>query len=442
MALLKKNLPQVYSSIPTTAGVYSLLNQQQKPIYIGKAINLRERLKQHFTDQVHSKEKIITLNTYFISLYETNSELAALILEANLIRRYRPKYNAVLLDDKSRLYIGITKEVYGKVLLVRKRDLDSAKLRFIFGPLSSMATAKLLLRKLRSGIPFCIEKKLGPKPCFYSQIGLCQPCPNLITGLEKTVQIRLRREYQNNIRRLINVFKGQGQTILSDFKTQLKLLSSQENYEQAAILRDRIYYLETLFQRRLDYSDRLSEPNYIKELRLKESRALQIALGLTKLGRVECYDISNLNFKEATASMVVFEKGEALSDQYRRFKIRGKRVFDPQMLTETLSRRFNHQEWIRPDLLVIDGGGPQLIEILKFFKNQAKISLPPIVGLAKRPDRLIVPKGEALQVLSLQQFPEALNYLQRMRDEAHRFAKKYHLHLRQKQLKKLLNSVK
>ena len=442
MALLKKNLPQVYSSIPTTAGVYSLLNQQQKPIYIGKAINLRERLKQHFTDQVHSKEKIITLNTYFISLYETNSELAALILEANLIRRYRPKYNAVLLDDKSRLYIGITKEVYGKVLLVRRRDLDSAKLRFIFGPLSSMATAKLLLRKLRSGIPFCIEKKLGPKPCFYSQIGLCQPCPNLITGLEKTAQIKLRREYQNNIRRLINVFKGQGQTILSDFKTQLKLLSSQENYEQAAILRDRIYYLETLFQRRLDYSDRLSEPNYIKELRLKESRDLQIALGLTKLGRVECYDISNLNFKEATASMVVFEKGEALSDQYRRFKIRGKRVFDPQMLTETLSRRFNHQEWIRPDLLVIDGGGPQLIEILKFFKNQAKISLPPIVGLAKRPDRLIVPKGEELQVLSLQQFPEALNYLQRMRDEAHRFAKKYHLHLRQKQLKKLLNSVK
>ncbi|OGK64473.1 hypothetical protein A2313_03260 [Candidatus Roizmanbacteria bacterium RIFOXYB2_FULL_41_10] len=442
MAILKKDTPQLYSLIPKGSGVYGFLNERQKPIYIGKANDLRERIKQHFTDKVHPKEKLITENTHSIRLYETNSELAALILESNLIKQYQPKYNAVLLDDKSRLYIALSKGTYNKVLLVRKRDLKPTEFRFVFGPLSSMATAKLLLRKLRQAIPYCAEKRMGLRPCFYSHIGLCQPCPNSIAKLEKAAQTALRRQYQRNIRRLINVFKGRGRRILSELKTELKQLSQQENYEQALVLRDRINYLDTLFQRKLEYTDRLTEPNYIKELRIKESEALQTALGLIRLIRVECYDVSNLNFKEATASMVVFEKGEAVSEQYRRFKIKGRAIFDPEMLSEVLSRRFMHQEWAIPDLLVIDGGLPQLLKIKTLFKKQDSQNQPLIVGFAKRPDRLIVPKGNGLQTLNLDKFPEALNYLQRMRNEAHRFAKKYHLHLRQKQFKKLLNSVK
>jgi excinuclease ABC subunit C len=159
-------------------------------------------------------------------------------------------------------------------------------------------------------------------------------------------------------------------------------------------------------------------------------------LKLPKLERVECYDVSNLNFKEATASMVVFNKAEAQPENYRRFKIKNRRVFDPEMLLEVLQRRFKHPEWPTPDLIVIDGGSPQILKIVPKIKNP---KTPMIIGLAKKPDRIILP---SLSTLVLKPDSLALNYLQKMRDEAHRFAKKYHLYLRQKVLLELKDRVK
>jgi len=439
MALVKKQTVDLFDKLPALPGVYEFLNAGQVPIYIGKAVNLKRRIKQHFSNRLDPKEKLISSQTVFIRVHKTELELEALLLEANLIRRYQPKYNLVLLDDKSRLYIVITKETYPKVRLMRQKDLQSEKrFKFVFGPLASVNLAKQLLRKIRQAIPFCTEKKMGSKPCFYSQIGLCSPCPNDINIQPDEIKKTLTKQYQNNIRRLIHLLQGKGEKILAEFKKELEDFAKEERYEEAAVLRNRFYYLQALFYKQFAYADFDDDPNYLHNLREKQVESLQSLLKLPKLKQVECYDLSNLNFKEATASMVVFVDAEPRPDQYRRFKIRGRARFDPEMMLEIIRRRFNHRDWPKPDLIVIDGGMPQLL-MLHQALGRIK-TLPLIVGLAKNPDRLVLLKDKT--VINFKEAPQALTFLQRMRDEAHRFAKKYHLLLRRKALSKMLNEVK
>jgi len=438
MALLK-NSPKLYSQLVETAGVYVFLNSQKLPIYIGKAINLRSRIKQHFSDESNPKEQLITKHTAYLKIFETNSEFEALVLEANLVRKFLPKYNAALRDDKSRLYIVITREEYPKLALERRQNLDNRAFQLVFGPLNSAQTGRGLLRKLRQITPFCTEKRLTTKPCFYSQIGLCQPCPNLIANVPEEDRKDLRARYLKNIRRVKKILQGNGRNILTDLEAELKQLSDELKYEEAILVRDRHRYLELLFQKRLVFDERLEEANYIESLRTEETEALKHQLGLTRLKRAECFDISNLNFKEATASMVVFSEGKAQTKEYRRFKIKGKRRFDPEMLLEVLVRRLAHKEWEWPDLIVIDGGSPQLLKIIPELKVRYR-KLPLIVGLAKRPDRLLISEGQLIKTIEPGQ--KSRLYLARMRDEAHRFAKKYHLLLRHKRLEEALDKAR
>jgi excinuclease ABC subunit C len=428
----------VTDSLPAEAGVYVFENKNKKPIYIGKAVNIKQRVKQHFADKNSPKEKLIIQETALIKNYPTTSEFSALLLEAKLIKAYQPKYNLVLRDDKSRLYIGVTKETYPKVRLIRKQDLKAKAFLKTFGPLPNMRTAKLLLGKVRKIVPFCTEKKITKKPCFYSQLGLCSPCPNIIVGLTSKAKQELDKKYQKNIKRLLILLNGKGRSLLNELAFELNKLSQKQRFEEAAVLRDQISALEILFRKQLDPLDKLTEPNYVKEKRLNQSRALSSFLGLKKLNRIECYDVSNLNRKEATASMVVFENGEPSPEKYRRFKINTLASSDPDMLTEAISRRLKHSSWPLPDLIVLDGGRPQLLKVGQYLK---KSQAPPlkVVGLAKRPDRLIFSNQK---VANLKGSEEALAYLQRMRDEAHRFAKNYHLLLRRKELTKMLSAVK
>lgn len=431
MAIVKVTENQKYLlSVPSRTGVYSFLNEVQKPIYIGKALDLQARIKQHFQDNTVFKEKIIKSHTKFIEFKETNSEFEALILEANLIKKYLPKYNAALKDDKSPLYIVITKDKLSKIYLQRKRDIDLKQIRFMFGPMSSAKLGRLLLRKLRQTIPFCSEKRLKQQACFYHQLGLCNPCPNLIAKLKSAVERRQQEQiYRQNINRIIKILRGQSQYLLKQLNQEMRQQAKAEAFEAAAITRDRLFYLEKLLSGKLILDERLEDANYMTSLRQFESTELKLVLGMKKLKRVECYDISNLSFKEATASMVVFEAGVANKEEYRRFKLKTTKQSDPEMLSEVLKRRLKHQNWLTPDLIVIDGGTPQVLTVLKSLKKQYS-SLPVIVGLAKKPDRVLL--ADKMQYLNLAKDSAALHYLQRIRDEAHRFAKKYHLLLRKK----------
>ena len=194
-------------------------------------------------------------------------------------------------------------------------------------------------------------------------------------------------------------------------------------------MRNKLYYLESLFSQRLILDERLSDPDFVSELRHSENEALRKALNLKKLERVECYDISTLSFKNSTASMVVFEGGNALKSEYKRFKLKAKKTFDPQMLVEVLDRRMQHSDWPMPDLIVIDGGTPQILSIMSLFRQKYP-QCPAVIGIAKAPDRIL--DASTMKYLDLKTDSLALHYVQRVRDEAHRFAKKYHLLLRSK----------
>lgn len=418
-----------WKQLPADAGVYFFCDEKGVPLYIGKAIDIRTRIKQHYTDTINPKERQIIKNSRLIKWEVTNSEFDALILEANLVRKLLPKYNAELKDDKSPIYIVFTKGEFKKIRLVRKRDLTGDE-AFIFGPMDSAYHTRYLLRHLRRIIPFCTEKRITKKPCFYSQVGLCNPCPNAITQVkDKTLYNQMKEEYQRNIRRLMSIFKGDGRRLVKILEKEMEAYSEKEDFEMAAYLRDKIAYLERLFTDSITIDEHLDEANFTEFLREKENKELQDILNLKQLGRVECYDVSNMGFQDATASMVVFEQGAPIKDEYRRFKIKKKRRFDPEMLLEVLERRLTHKEWMRPDLLIIDGGTPQLLKIYPALTSKYK-DLPEIIGIAKHPDRILI--ARSLTYLELPSDSLALHYVQRIRDEAHRFAKKYHLLLRRK----------
>lgn len=411
-------------NIPQTTGVYFFKDRNNIPIYIGKAINIRKRIKQHLEDTANSKEQAIILRTDHIEWQETSSEFEALVLEAHLVWKLQPHFNSELKDDKSPLYIHITKEAFPKIRLLRKNELE-AKPGFIFGPLDSRWQAYLLLRTIRKSIPFCSEKKPGKKECFYAHLGLCNPCPNSITTSNQL------KRYQKNIRRIKNILQGKGSMVIRDLKKEMRALSVQEKFEEAAILRNKIAGLERLFSGRLVLDDRITDASFMENIRAKELQELETVLQISPIHRIECFDISNFQFKNAVASMVVSVDGVPVNGEYRRFKIKGRKIFDPEMLLEVLSRRMKHAEWQAPELLVLDGGTPQLFMVYPKLKKLYP-NLPHMIGIAKRPDRII--RADTLAELPLKKDSLALHIIERLRDEAHRFAKKYHTLLRKNEV--------
>ncbi|MCR4326722.1 MAG: GIY-YIG nuclease family protein [Candidatus Roizmanbacteria bacterium] len=414
--------------LPSLPGVYYFRDTTGKPVYIGKAKDIKKRVTQHLQDNKNPKEARIREASVSIDWRETNSEFEAILLEANLIKKYLPRYNIDLKDDRSSVYIVITKEDLPRVLLMRERQLHETPHRYYFGPLQSNRMARFLIRYLRTIVPFCTDRGTRRNPCFQSHIGLCSPCPGYMLGLENhDEQQVLRKQYRNNIIRLKTILEGKGDRILNTMRKDMEQASAQEDYERAAVIRDRLDRFEALFQKRLLFDDRLEDPLFLEGIRATENEALKQLLNMPKLNRLECYDISTFSGKQSVASMVVFIDGRVEKSHYRRFRIRGKGNFDPEMLTEVLLRRMKHDEWQKPDLIIIDGGGPQLRSVYPALKRQYA-SLPVIIGIAKRPDRIMLP--DPLTVIPLESSSDALHYVQRVRDEAHRFAKQYHVRLR------------
>lgn len=401
----------IIEAIPSQCGVY-LFVRKKWPLYIGKAINLKARILSHFQNvELDTKEKLILENTDEIKTLPTDSEFKALLLEADLIKKYKPKYNVRWKDDKNFLYIKITiKEKYPKILIVRKEN-DGRSL--YFGPFSSTRIVNNLLREIRKIIPFCSQKKLSKKACFYSKIGLCHPCPNNIERAGKEV---LYRQYRSNIRKVISILKGKTNLVSIFLEKELKTAIKEEKYEEGLRLRNKIY----LFK------------NLISERSFADVDGLEIKEYPPALRRIECYDVSNLFGREATASMVVFTNGLPDKKEYKRFRIKTvKEISDTKMLSEVLKRRFTKKDWPLPDVIVIDGGKPQLRTAIKIL-NDFKINLP-LLGLAKDPDR-IVTINKGFKNLYFKENSPFFNLLKRIRDESHRFAKKYHLLLRKKKM--------
>ncbi len=406
--------------LPSTTGVY-LFKKGTKILYIGKSVHIKARVLSHIESaKIDQKESKIVNNSDSVDYIVTDSEFKAVLLEAKLIQEHHPKYNVIWRDDKSHLYIKITvNEEFPKVLLIRREN--DGKSRY-FGPFSSVRTASMLLKEIRRIIPFCTQPRVSNRPCFYSKIGLCNPCPNEIKNDE------LQNIYRNNIKKIIKILSGNVKGVLNELYKELKSLSIRKIYEDAIKVRNKIFRFEELLYSKSLPADigqgyNESSRNLLSLLKLLSS----YFPSLNSLRRIECYDVSNLLLENASASMVVLYNGLIQRSEYKRFKVHDtKHRSDVSMLKEILTRRFK-KDWKLPNLIIADGGKPQVRVVLKILPSLG-LNIP-IVGIAKNPDRLIIGSGK-LPTLRFLGEDAAFNIIRLIRDESHRFARKYHLFLR------------
>ncbi len=405
--------------IPHRPGVYIYQDNQGRVLYVGKAIDLYHRVSSYFQKShlrsVISRTEILVSKITAVRTIVVESELEALILEANLIKKYLPPFNIRLTDDSDYLYIAVTCEDFPKITSARKQDLAGAKK--YWGPFPSGRTVRNTLKSLRRVFPWCANTIPPPgwhgRPCFYYHIG---QCPGSCAGLIS------KSDYHKIIRRFSQFMDGKKGRLISGLAREMRQESDNRHFETAGKIKktiEGVLYLTQINRTKLY----LENPNFLQEENRLALEQLKNDLQLGKLPeRIEGYDISNIQGKEATGAMVVLTNGEIDKSRYRKFKIRiSGKPDDVGMMKEIIKRRFRHPEWPMPDLIIVDGGRGQA-RVAKFQITNSKLQIP-VFGLAKRMEWLYPPEGE---IIKLSKKSLSLKRLQKLRDEAHRFAVNYH----------------
>lgn len=436
-----ESLQKTLDTLPHEPGVYLYHNSDDIVIYVGKAIDLFRRVHQYFQrdDAVGEKTKRLVSEIVRIEIIPVTSEFDALLLEAKLIRQYLPKYNVISRDDKSYLYVAFTfSEELPHVLFLRKGQIAAVshrKKNVVYGPFQSSYALRSLLRQVRAAVPYCTQKERTGKPCFYTHIGLCTPCPSVIAKMpDSSERMRMIHIYRQNIYRLKAIFDGNTTLVRRIYEREMLSLAKKLQFEQAALIKKRIDTLVGISQYRYDpaiFIDRGATDVYEDELKQLVSVLKTYYPALSTLSRIECFDMSQLFGSSPVGSMVVLRNGKPDTSAYRRFRIRETgTISDTVMMREVLTRRFSHSEWPTPDFILIDGGKPQLSVAHDVFTSLHMTT--PYGGLAKRQEELILPIDGAYKVVRLPLSGKAIKVLQRIRDEAHRFAITYHRLLREK----------
>jgi excinuclease ABC subunit C len=414
-------------NLPKTSGVY-LFYEKNKIIYIGKAINIKNRVKNHF-QQPSYRDNLFIDKVEKIGFINTNSEIEALILEANLIKKHQPKFNVVWRDDKNYFYVAITQNSQ-KIPYVFITHQKNDKAEYI-GPFVEGTALKKTLRFLRKAFPYYTSPKHSKIKCTYCHLDLCPgPNPDLA-------------EYKKNIKKLILILEGKRFAVLNSLKKEMKSASKENKFEEAGKIRDRIWALQHV----MEHTNVISGMTGVVENLSNGKNAttspwdntekiLRGLLDLRKISRIECYDISNIQGKQATGSMVVFIDGKPAKSQYKKFKINLLDTpNDIAMLKETLQRRFTHEEWKYPEVILIDGGIAQSNVAIRAKDLSIRTRPIRIISIAKRNKDLYI-EGRKDPIL-LKTLPrEIYNLILQLDDEAHRFAITYHKKLRKKNLLK------
>lgn len=405
-------LKEKIKGFPECPGVYLMKDAQGKIIYIGKALSLKKRVGSYFHSLSNrdAKTSLLLSNVKDISFIKTKSEAQALILEAGLIKKHFPKYNVELRDGKSYPLIKITRDAFTTVAIVRPRKKDDAE---YFGPYTSAGLLREALKIIRRVFPYSnCKPNRKKKACLDYHIGLCPGvCIGAIT----------QDAYQKNIQNIRMILQGRQPELLSQLYKEMKLASSEKRFEDAAIIRDQVEALSALY-----FGGR--EGGY-----LEEAEELKLALKLAKIPkRIEAFDISNISGQEAVGSMVSFLSGKPDKNNYRRFKIKTvSQADDYKMLSEITLRRYlrlKAEKNKMPDLIVIDGGKGQLSSV-KNELDRLHLNIP-VISIAKENEEIFLPGKD--EPIKLPFESGALQLIQRVRDEAHRFALKYHRLLRKK----------
>lgn len=551
--MLGNDLEIKIQNLPQLPGVYQFKDASGKVIYVGKAKNLKNRVRSYFTKSQPTNPKLNALvsKIHDVEVIVTSSEVEALILEANLIKKLKPRYNVSLKDDKSYPYIVITNEPFPRVFSTRKIKLDGSR---YFGPYTDAYSLKQTLKLIRDifmvrSCKYYIDdeviQKKKIKVCLDYHIKKCGgPCEGLVS----------KEEYNKMIEQVVQLLNGKIDNLVETLKKQMEKLANELRFEEAAILRDKIksleiytskqsvvsvepidrdifavaseeedacgvvfkvrdgkligsqqffmtganhkeekeiietlltqYYLnadfipsEILIPEEIDeaesiekwLSDRkksnvkirtpenedesrlvsmckINAKYQLDEYKIQKMKAkiefapnvlklLQKELHLDRLPRrIECFDISNIQGSDIVASVVVFENGKPKKSEYRKFKIRSVsgKPDDFASMEEVIERRYSrilNEGGKMPDLIVIDGGKGQLSSAIKSLEKLG-IKNQPIISIAKKFEEIYFPNLEYPQ--SLPKSSPALHLLQRIRNEAHRFAITFHREVRAK----------
>ena len=538
---MQSKIQEKLKLLPTNPGVYLMKNEQAKIIYVGKAINLKNRVKSYFQSSKNHSPKVKSM-VEKISDFEyiiTANEIEALILECNLIKKYRPKYNISLRDDKTYPYIKVTlNEDYPTVSITRKILKDGAK---YFGPYTSAGAVHEVLNLLKKLFQIRSCRQMNTKrPCLEFHIKRClAPCTGRVA----------KSEYREMIKSLCLFLEGRNEVVLKELTNRMQIAAENFQFELAAKLRDQVLAIEKISAKQniiIGSSDQdiiglarkadeaciqiffirsgkmigrdhfllngtedetdsallnafleqyynkatfipkeillpaeieneeilsawLSQKKNAKvsfglpqrgvkkemvlmandnavvvleEQMIKNSAGLEQTVGAMKdlgrylrmekeLKRIECFDISHIQGSETVASMVVFSNGAPDKQEYRRYKLKSVegKPDDFKSMQEVVGRRYRQSDGIMPDLIIIDGGKGQLNSALEIIRALGHYQIP-VVGLAKQFEYVFL-EGQSEPVI-LPPNSKALYLIQRIRDEAHRFAITYHRKLRHK----------
>lgn len=391
--------------------MYIYKDRTAKIIYVGKAKNLRSRVSSYFQPPTKLGPKTADLVSHIVTIeyIEVGSETEALLLESRLIKKFKPFFNIISKDDKSPYYIHITREEYPRPVI---NHLSAGS---VAGPFLNSLVPRTVLRHFRKIAPYCLAQRPVKHPCFYSHLGLCDPCP----------AFGLRKEYIRHISYLKKLLSGNFSSVRKSLAMEMLTVSKKQDFEQAAKIRDQITAMDFLLSRPVLPEEYLINPNLVADRRQSALDSLMAMLknyypNINSLFRIEVYDIAHLSGTSAAGSMVVAVNGQSNSNQYRHFTIKtSPGNSDVDSMKEILSRRLARTDWQLPDLIVLDGGVPQLSAILS-------LTGIPLISLAKQRETIIIPKSGNYHEINLDRSDPGLQLLQSMRDEAHRFSRRLH----------------
>jgi excinuclease ABC subunit C len=396
--------------MPDSPGVYFFLNRLNKVLYIGRATSLRSRVKSYFSNDLSLTrgKKILNMveEATKIKYKKTESVFEAILLEADLIKKFKPEFNTADRDDKSFNCVVVTKDPFPRVLLMRKHEVDT-KLKNgefnsddVYGPFPEGAKLKEVMKIIRKIFPFsdkCVPNDLGMgKPCFNRQIGLC---PGVCTG-EIT-----RNEYGKIIKHIKLLFQGRKKLLLKSLTKQMAVLAKNLQFEKAALIKRQISALKSINDVAL----------ISKDTRLFNSSSR----------RIEAYDVAHLAGSAPIGVMVTLYGEVPDKTMYRTFRLSSlHKGSDTSALEELLLRRFKHEEWGLPDLVVIDGGKAQMNVAVRIIKKFYVDKNPDVVAVTK--DEYHRPKNIEGDTEVIRQYESAILLAN---SEAHRFATNRHRRL-------------
>lgn len=459
---MNKALEDKLKTLPRNPGVYFHKSKTGEIIYVGKAAVLKNRVRQYFQSSKMFDVKTLALvrEIHDTDWVETESEIDALFLESEMVKRYKPRYNVLLRDDKSQMFVRIDmKNEWPYVCFTRNPADDGAE---YFGPFYNGYALKKAIRYLRPIYPYLTKPPAQRTSRLDEDLGLS---PRQRDGSEV---------YKQNLRKLISYIKGNRVALMRELEVQMKQAAKSHEFEKAADYRNKFHAMREL-QRRVMFGDR----EFLDISKDKALSDLQYLLNLPNVPvRIEGYDISHQSGKDVVASMVVFTNGVSDRAEYRKFKAKQQRNDDTGNMYETILRRLsekNIKAWGKPSLMLIDGGKGQLRAAARALGERGFTI--PVISIAKREEEIIVHKQESnidLSTLhhlkenpvigvgvfeegefvilnlhlgqqnasghsrnlgsgtSLSPYTDITKLFQRIRDESHRFAVSYHSTLKQK----------